>query len=95
MRISGVVKFSVKSSIFFYYQLIFYIHLDLLFRKTSYINRLYKNMMTYFFVNCVFENVMFYYLLLIYDVIKIIMMTYFFVNCVFENDMFLLFFAGS
>ena len=44
-----------------------------------------------FFVDCVFENVMFYYFLRIYDVIKIIVMTCFFVNCVFENDIFLLF----
>ena len=30
-----------------------------------------------FFINCVFENDMFYYFLRIYDVMKLIMMTYF------------------
>ena len=34
-------------------------------------------MMTHFFVNCVFENVMFLLFSRIYDVIKIIAMTYF------------------
>ena len=48
-------------------------------------------MMTYFFSNCVFENVMLPSFLLIHDVIKIIMMTCFFINYIFENDMFLLF----
>ena len=44
-----------------------------------------------FFVNCVFENVIFSLFLRIYDVIELIMITCFFVNCVFENDIFLLF----
>ena len=94
-NISGVVKFSVKSNIFFHYQLVFYIHLELLFQKTSYINTLYKNAMTYIFVNCVFENIMFYYFLRIYDVIKIIVISCFFVHCVFKKMTYFYYFCLS
>ena len=60
-KISGVVKFSVKSNIFFHYQLVFYNHLDLLFQKTSYINRLYKNMMTCFLLIAYLKMTCFHY----------------------------------
>ena len=76
-KISGLLKCSVKSKIFFHYQLVFYILLVLQFQNLSYINRLYKNMASCFFINCVFKNIMFYYFLRIYDVIKIIVMTCF------------------
>ena len=57
----------------------------------SYINRLYKKVMTDFFINCVFENIMFYYFLLIYDIIKIIVMTYFLIIAYLKMTFFLLF----
>ena len=47
-RISGVLKFSVKSNIFFHYQLIFYMLMVLSLQTMSYINRLYKNVMACF-----------------------------------------------
>ena len=45
--------------------------------------------MTCFFANYVFKNDIFFIILRIYDVIKIIAMTCFFANCVFKNDIFL------
>ena len=50
--------------------------------------------MSCFFINCVFENVMFYYFLPIYDVIKIIVMTCVLL-IVYLKMTFLLFFAAS